>query len=106
MCDSLPSSMVPGVSFVLPVRNGARWLDEVLAAIGAQRWAGPLEIIAIDDGSTDQSRRILERHATRGDLTLLAGTGAGAAAAINRGVRAATHPFIAQVDQDVILQPG
>jgi cellulose synthase/poly-beta-1,6-N-acetylglucosamine synthase-like glycosyltransferase len=95
-----------GVSFVIPVRNGARWLDRVLTAIHQQHWTGPVEIIAIDDGSTDGSAAILSRHASRGGASVLSTGGAGAAAALNLGVRAATHPLIAQVDQDVLISPA
>ena len=94
-----------GVSFVIPIRNGARWLDSVLTAIRGQAWAGSIEIIAIDDGSTDESAVVLSRHAAAGDLRIIAGDGLGAAAALNRAVRAASHPLIAQVDQDVVLGP-
>jgi hypothetical protein len=94
-----------GVSFVIPVRNGARWLDGVLSAIRAQVWSGPIEIIAIDDGSTDGSAAILSRHEAYGDLRVIQGKGSGAAAAINVGVRAATALLIAQVDQDVVIAP-
>jgi GT2 family glycosyltransferase len=92
-----------GVSFVIPVRNGGRWLDSVLTSIRAQARLGPFEIIAIDDGSTDNSAAILSRHQSLGNMRVLSGDSAGAAAAINRGVRAAVHPLIAQVDQDVVL---
>jgi hypothetical protein len=95
----------PSLSVVLPVRNGARWLEDVLAAIRAARHDGPLEIVAVDDGSTDGSRDILARHAAAGRLTLLDGPRRGAAAALNLGIRAAAHPFIAQIDQDVVIGP-
>ena len=98
-------AVTPGVSVVLPVRNGARWLDAVLAAIRAARWPGPVEIIAVDDGSTDGSREILARHASAGHVTLLDGGRHGATAALNAGIRAAGHPFIAQIDQDVVIAP-
>ena len=94
-----------GVSFVIPVRNGARWLDSVLTAVRAQTWSGPIEIIAIDDGSSDDSAAILSRHQALGHMRVLRGDGSGAAAAINKGVRAAAHPLIAQVDQDVVISP-
>ena len=96
---------MPGVSFVIPVRNGARWLERVLTAIRHQHWTEPVEIIAIDDGSTDESAAILSRHARLGGLRLLNGAGIGAAAAINLGLRACAHPLVAQVDQDVIISP-
>ena len=49
-----------GVSFVMPVYNGRRWLREALDSIDAQRDGRPFEIIVVDDGSRDGSRRILE----------------------------------------------
>ena len=95
-----------GVSYVVPVHNGARWLDDVLTAIRKQDDGRPFEIIAVDDGSTDASRDILERHAGAGHVRIIDGPRRGAAAAINTGLRAASHPIICQVDQDVILSPG
>ncbi|MGE4055882.1 MAG: glycosyltransferase family 2 protein [Vicinamibacterales bacterium] len=93
----------PGVSVVIPVKNGASWIERVLDAIYAQR-ENPLEVIAVDDGSTDGSREILVRHAAHGRLVLLEGERRGAAAAINKGVRAGAHPFVAQIDQDVVIE--
>ena len=95
-----------GVSFVVPVRNGEAWLDEALSAIDAQRDGRPFEVLAIDDGSTDGSSAILRRWEASGAVRVLDGPRRGAAAAINLGIRLATHPIICQVDQDVILQPG
>jgi len=95
-----------GVSFVVPVHNGARWLDAVLSAILAQKDGRPFEVLAVDDGSTDGSSVILDRHAVGGEVRVIPGDRRGAAAAINLGVRQAIHPLIGQVDQDVILRPG
>jgi hypothetical protein len=95
-----------GVTFLIPVYNGARWLDDVLAAIRAQGAGISFEIVAVDDGSTDGSRALLVRHAAAGDLRIIDGPRRGAAAALNAGLRVATHPLIAQVDQDVVIEPG
>ncbi|MCA1651521.1 MAG: glycosyltransferase [Acidobacteria bacterium] len=97
-----------GVTFVLPVLNGRRWLGEVLDGIAAQHDGRPFEILAVDDGSVDGSVLALRRHESAGVLGLrvLAGPGRGAAAAINCGIREAAHPLICQIDQDVILTPG
>lgn len=95
-----------GVSFVVPVLNGGTWLRLALASIGAQRDGRPFEIIAIDDGSTDGSVRLLRQLEREGFLRLLYGQGRGAAAAVNTGIREAANPIICQVDQDVILQGG
>src|SRR5690348_12406109 len=95
-----------GVSVVLPVRNGVRWLPAVLAAIESAHWPGPLEIVAVDDGSTDGSRALLAQHTGRREVTVIDGGGRGAAAALNIGIRNAFHPLIAQIDQDVVIAPN
>ena len=95
-----------GVSFVVPVRNGEPWLEEVLSAIRAQDDGRPFEVLAIEDGSTDGSTAILGRWAAGGAVRVVEGPRRGAAAAINLGIRLAAHPLICQVDQDVILRPG
>jgi succinoglycan biosynthesis protein ExoA len=95
----------PGVSFLLPVHDGERHLEEVLAAIERQRDGRPFEIVAVDDRSRDGSRALLERAAAAGRLRLLDGPGRGAAAALNLAVKAARHPWLCQVDQDVVLAP-
>ncbi len=95
-----------GVSFVVPVYNGERWLDEVLAAIVAQKDGRPFEIITIDDGSSDGSMDILRRWQSTPQIVLLEGGGNGVASALNRGIREAQQPVICQVDQDVVVHPG
>ena len=94
----------PGVSFVIPVHNGRRWLADVVAAIWSQPDHGPVEVLAVEDGSTDGSRELLEQYARAGRIKVVKGERRGAAAAINLGVRAASHPLVAQVDQDVVIE--
>jgi glycosyltransferase involved in cell wall biosynthesis len=96
----------PGVSFVVPVHNGRRWLPDVIDAIHAQAHGGPLEIIVVDDGGTDGSGRWLRRQAGPRSLTVVPGPGRGAAAAVNAGIRESRYPIVCQVDQDVIVQSG
>ena len=81
-----------GVSVVLPVYNGRRSLRAALDAIDAQRDGRPFEVIAVDDGSRDGSRRILAEAARAGRLTMIDGPCRGIAAAINAGVAAARLP--------------
>jgi glycosyltransferase involved in cell wall biosynthesis len=50
------------VSILMPVYNGARFLDEQVRSILAQTH-GDFELLAYDDGSTDDSLAILRRHA-------------------------------------------
>ena len=95
-----------GVSFVVPVHNGAAWVRETLEAVLSQADGRPMEVIVVDDRSRDGSSALLRQMAEQWPLRIVAGEGRGAAAAINTGVRAARFPIICQVDQDVVLRPG
>src|SRR5262245_12886210 len=95
-----------GVSFVVPVRNGAACVRDALASIVAQADGRPMEIIVVDDASQDDSSAVLQELAQIWPLRIIAGEARGAAAASNTGVRAALFPIICQVDQDVVLRPG
>jgi glycosyltransferase involved in cell wall biosynthesis len=57
--------MAAGVTVAVPVLNGARYLDEVLGAVRAQRVDREVEILVIDSGSTDGSLEIAARHGAR-----------------------------------------
>lgn len=96
----------PGVTFLVPVHNGAEWLEEVLASIRAQADGRPMEILTVEDGSSDRSPEILARHSATGVVRIIQGPRRGATAALNEGLRHAKHAIICQVDQDVVLQPG
>ena len=106
LAAAAPAGEPAGVSVVVPVRNGASCVLRAIASIEAQADTRPMEIIVVDDRSTDASRAVLEEVAEAGRIRLIAGAGRGAAAAINLGVAVARYPFIAQVDQDVELRSG
>jgi rhamnosyltransferase len=53
------------VSVVIPAKNGADTLDEVLARLSRQQHAGALDVIVVDSGSTDATLDIVARHAVR-----------------------------------------
>jgi rhamnosyltransferase len=55
----------PRATVVLPVKNGARHLKELLPTLGRQLLDGALETLAIDSGSTDGSAEVLESHGVR-----------------------------------------
>jgi cellulose synthase/poly-beta-1,6-N-acetylglucosamine synthase-like glycosyltransferase len=94
------------VSVVIPVHNGEMWLPQVLDAVLAQANGRDLEIIAVEDGSRDRSREILERYVRFRRVVVIDGPQRGAAAALNAGIRRASHPIVCQIDQDVIIGPG
>jgi glycosyltransferase involved in cell wall biosynthesis len=95
-----------GVSVVLPVCNGEPWLSRVLTAMLAEDDGRPFEVIAIDDRSRDGSAGVLASFNRDRRVRVVDGAGRGAAAALNLGLRLAQHPLVAQLDQDVIVEPG
>ena len=106
MKEGMKDAVKAGVSFVVPVRNGAACIREALESVVAQADGRPMEIIVVDDPSSDDSSALLHRLADIWPLRIVPGEGRGAAAAINTGVRAARFPIICQVDQDVVLRAG
>ncbi|HBY59173.1 MAG TPA: hypothetical protein DEH78_05090, partial [Solibacterales bacterium] len=88
--------MDPLVSVVIPCHNGFPFLPEALASVARQQ-AGDLEIIVVDDGSTDGSPAWAEQQP---GVTVLRQPCRGPSAARNAGIRAARGHFIALLDSD------
>lgn len=95
---------MPTVSIIVPCYNAAHWLAAALESCLAQTGAA-LDIVVVDDGSTDDSLAIAHRFADRG-VTVLAQPNRGAAAARNRGLEVARGEFIQFLDADDLLAPG
>jgi glycosyltransferase involved in cell wall biosynthesis len=87
----------PLVSCILPVYNGKRYLREAIESVLAQTYRA-LEIIVIDDGSTDGTVDVLAGYGDR--LRHVRQTNAGPAAARNHGIALAGGAFIAFQDAD------
>ena len=96
---------LPRVTVLMPVRNGARWLNEAVESVLSQTFSN-LELVAVDDGSTDETPDILARHAARDSrVRLLHQSPAGLVAALNAGLAAARAPLVARLDADDIASP-
>jgi glycosyltransferase involved in cell wall biosynthesis len=95
----------PLVSVILPVYNGAAFLGLALESALSQTYRH-LEIIAIDDGSTDGTPAILELFALRDSrIRVLTQANGGVARARNRGIAEARGNFIAPLDADDLWEP-
>ncbi|NRQ48582.1 glycosyltransferase family 2 protein [Aeromicrobium stalagmiti] len=96
----------PVLSIVVPVYNGAEHLDEALRSIRRQDYRR-LDVVVIDDGSTDDSLAIARRHA-RADrrVTVLSQANAGVGAARRAAVAAATGTYLTFVDADDTVTRG
>lgn len=88
---------VPLISVIIPVYNGARFLEEAIQSVLAQE-VGELEIIVVDDGSTDDLASVLQRLPVA--VRFFRQENAGAAAARNRGIKDASGELIAFLDVD------
>jgi glycosyltransferase involved in cell wall biosynthesis len=94
-----------GISVVVAVRNGAPSIQQCLWSILRQTASCPLEIIVVDDASTDDTRSQVTAIAdSRVRLVELA-ENQGVSAARNIGVAAASHAWVAFNDHDDVWLP-
>lgn len=95
----------PGLlSVVIPAYNAADFLEDCVASLQAQTYR-PLEIIIVDDGSTDRTPALLDRLAQEGAeagvaVRPFAQANAGASAARNRAIELAEGEYIGFIDAD------
>lgn len=95
------------ISFIIPIYNAEGYLAQCIESIQTQRGDFLLEIILIDDQSTDSSLSIAQRYAQADErITVLTQPHAGQSAARNLGLRHAKGEYIAFVDADDYLAPG
>ena len=87
----------PTISVVVPCYNREETIDRCLQSIWSQT-IEPLEVIVVDDGSTDNSAAVAEKHHTL--VRVIRQANAGAAAARNRGIAECRGDWIAFVDSD------
>lgn len=97
MPNGSSSPTPPLISVILPVRNRAAWVARAVISALEQTYA-PIEVIAIDDGSTDDTRQVLDSFGDR--IVVVSQPQAGAYAARNRGLQAARGEFVAFLDSD------
>lgn len=92
--------MVPKVSVIMPVYNTAKYLERCLEALVNQTLTD-MEIIAVNDGSTDQSLQILEEYAGRyPNIRIFSKENGGQATARNLGIRESRGDYIGFADSD------
>lgn len=94
------------ISVIVPVYNVAQYLPQCVDSILSQDYEA-LEVILIDDGSTDGSGEICDRYvALDSRVRVIHQKNGGAAAAKNAGLRLAAGEYLAFVDSDDYLEPG
>ena len=95
----------PLVSVVIPVFDNEAYIDDAIASARAQT-LHDIEIIVIDDGSTDGSRAIADRHAAADQrVRVVSQANQGVARARNTGLRLARAAWVALLDGDDLALP-
>lgn len=94
------------VSVVIPVYNSGPYLRQCLESVVHQPVSG-LEILAVDDGSTDESSKILEEYRLSHGIRVITQENSGSpGGARNPGIEAASGDFVFFLDSDDTLTPG
>lgn len=91
------------VSIIIPCYNAEPYIGETLESVFQQSWPN-IEVIVVDDGSTDRSGDVIRRFQRQG-LRHIRQENAGAGTARNRGYANATGDFIQFLDADDLVSP-
>lgn len=92
------------VSVVMPVKNGEKYLKESIDSVLNQTLSD-FELLIVDDGSTDNTKKIIESY--RDDrVVYLKSNGEGISEALNTSIRRAIGLYIARMDADDIMYPN
>ncbi len=97
--NDIPLPRNPLVSVIIPVYNGEKYVQECLESVYQQTYR-PIEVIIVDDGSTDNSLQAVKK--VPGEKKIIAQQNRDVSHARNTGVSNAAGEFIAFLDQDDI----
>ena len=98
----LEANVTPAISVVIATFNRAKFLPETIDSILAQSFQD-FELIVVDDGSSDNTRQVVEHYGAR--VRYLQQPNRGPSAARNLGVEHAKAPWIAFQDSDDLSLP-
>jgi cellulose synthase/poly-beta-1,6-N-acetylglucosamine synthase-like glycosyltransferase len=93
----------PPVSIVVPAFNEAAGIERAVRSLAAGAYP-ELEVIVVDDGSTDGTAALVERLELP-EVVVIRQQNRGKPAALNRGLAAARHEVVVMVDADTVFEP-
>lgn len=94
------SNNMPYISVIMPVYNGKDWLDESIQSVLKQTYAN-LELILVNDESTDDSLDIIQKYAERDNrVVVFSNKNSGPGESLNFGLRHARGKYVCFIDQD------
>lgn len=95
----IPGTRMNKVSVVIPAYNAERTLRETVESVLAQTY-GDLEVIVVDDGSTDGTKDVISDYVEQGRVSYIRRENGGIAASRNTGLAACTGEYIGLLDHD------
>jgi len=104
--DSEPEATLfhPDVSMIIPAHNEAANISSCIKSLLSQDYDGKIEIIVLDDGSTDGTRKIVSKYASvRFIQSSKPGRAVGKTITVNKGVLLAKHELVGVLDADSYL---
>ena len=104
--DAAADAAAPTVSVLMTVYNGRRYLPSAIDSILAQTYRD-FEFLIIDDGSKDDSARILARYARRdGRVRAISRENKGLTRSLNEGIQRVRGKYVARMDSDDVSLPA
>jgi glycosyltransferase involved in cell wall biosynthesis len=90
---------LPLISVIIPAYNAGRTIERALNSVWRQNYTS-IEVIVVDDGSTDDTAAMVERHLGRGVRLIRLPRNVGECGAMNAGIKPATGDYLAFLDAD------
>jgi peptidoglycan-N-acetylglucosamine deacetylase len=101
-----PTPFAPGVSIVVPAYNEGKVVLSTIASLREQRYAGPIQIIIVDDGSSDDTYDLVcESYGSEPGVAVFRKDNGGKASALNYGIVRARHEIVIGLDADTLFAP-
>lgn len=94
--------MLETLSVIIPAYQAEKYIDQAVASVRNQEWPGEVQILVIDDGSTDHTAAVAQDLGVQ----VLKKEQGGAASARNAGLRAAVGDWVLLLDADDVLTDG
>jgi peptidoglycan-N-acetylglucosamine deacetylase len=99
-----PGGYAPGVSVIVPAFNEEKVVVQTISSLLNQRYAGELEIVVVDDGSTDDTAAICEEaYGSHALVSIYRKANGGKASALNFGIARARHEVVIGLDADTVF---
>ena len=93
------------VTILIPVYNAERTIKDTIESIKGQKYSGKIYINIIDDGSTDDTLKILKAMDLPDNISIIEAEHKGKAEALNKGLEKVCTKYTITVDSDTVLHP-